>query len=76
MRLGYLFHFVVQDNSRLSIGEPDSPPFPYLVELMNPLNSPARVLAPPLLANYFILYTALFLLTRAFRRRAPCKATN
>ena len=27
-KLDYPLHFVTQDNSRFSIGEPDSPPFP------------------------------------------------
>lgn len=67
--LGYPLHFVVQDNTRLAIGEPDSLPFPYPVDLMNPLNSSTRALLAPLLFNYLILYGTLFLLTRALRHR-------
>ncbi len=65
VNLGYPIHFVVQDNSRLEIGEPDSPPFPYPVDLMNPLNNQARVPTAPLLVNYLVLYGLLFLLVRS-----------
>ena len=68
MRLGYPLHFVVQDNSRLSIGEPDSPAFPYPVGFMNPLNSQTRVLPFPLLGNYLLAYGTLLALTRLLRR--------
>lgn len=64
-RLGYPLHFAVQDNSRLSIGEPDSAPFPQLLSLMNPLNSPVRVLLIPLLINYLILFGFLYVLRRS-----------
>lgn len=69
MRLGYPLHFIVQDNTDLSIGEPDSPPFPYLVDAGNPLDNPTRVLIFPLLGNYLIVYAALFILTRPLRHR-------
>ena len=68
MRLGYPLHFVVQDNSGLSIGEPDSPPFPYPVDVGNPLDNPTRVLIFSLLVNYLMVYGALFFLTRSLRR--------
>ena len=69
MRLGYPLHFVVQDNSRLSIGEPDSAPFPQPLSAGNFLDNPMRVLPFPLLGNYLLVYGALFLLARLLRRR-------
>ncbi len=55
-KLGYPLHFVVQDNARFSVGEPDSAPFPYALNPVNPLHSPITVLALPLVLNYFVLY--------------------
>ena len=39
-KLGFPIHFVVQDSSGLSIGEPDSPPFPYRLGLISIWNYP------------------------------------
>ena len=69
VRLGYPIHFVVQDNSRLSIGGPDSPPFPYPVKSMNPYSSETRVLLAPLLINYLSLYVLFSLVIRYLRHR-------
>ena len=69
MRLGYPLHFVVQDNSSLSIGEPDSAPFPQPLSAGNFLDNPMRVLPFPLLGNYLMVYGALFFLTRSLHRR-------
>ncbi len=69
MRLGYPLHFVVQDNTDLSIGEPDSAPFPQPLSAGSPLDNPTKVLAFPLLSNYLLVYGALFLLARLLRRR-------
>ncbi len=69
MRLGYPLHFVVQDNTSLSIGEPDSAPFPQPLGAGNFLDNPMRVLPFPLLGNYLLVYGALFLLTHSLRRR-------
>lgn len=73
--LGYPFRFVVQDNSRLSIGEPDSPPFPYPVRFMSFYHSQTRVQLAPLLINYLVLYGLLSWLLRSFRRRSLGKGT-
>ena len=68
-KLGYPLHFVAQDNSRFSTGEPDSPPFPYALNLTNHLNSPITVLAVPLVLNYSILLTLFYLANRIRRSR-------
>lgn len=75
-KLGYPLHFVVQDNSRFSIGEPDSAPFPYTLNLMNYLHSPITVLALPLVLNYFILLALFYLASRIRRFRSRMRQEN
>ena len=72
--LGYPLRFVIQDNSGLSIGVPDSPPFPYPVSLMNPLDNQTRVLWTPLLVNYFVLHGLFFLSVRRYANIARGRA--
>lgn len=68
IKLGYPIYFVVQDSSGLSIGEPDSPSFPYPVRFI--WENSARLLRNNFLLSIIITYTVLRFL-RYFRANLP-----
>ena len=61
-KLGYPIHFIVQDSSDLSIGEPDSPPFPYRLGLISIWNYPNRFLRDNFLLSIIVTYVILYVL--------------
>ena len=63
-KLGFPVHFVVQDSSDLSIGELDSPPFPYHLGLISIWNYSNQFLRSNFLLSIVITYIVLHLLLR------------
>ncbi len=62
IKLGFPIHFVIQNSSGLSIGEPDSPSFPYYLGLISLLEFPARFLWNNFLLSIVITYAVIRLL--------------
>ena len=74
-RTGYPISFVVQDLSFFSIGETDSPPFPYSFPLMSIWDYPARFLWINFFASLLTVYLLLKLLAYGFGRLLSTSTT-
>ena len=69
-KLGYPIYFVIQDSSRLSIGEFDSSPFPYYLAYTSPWEHRDYWIWPNFLLSSGLIYVVLNLLSGGLLRKA------
>ena len=68
VKLGLPVYFVVQDSSNLSIGMPDSPPFPYPIHLGSPYNEQSYLIWNNFWLSVMLVYAAVRLSLYAINR--------
>ena len=68
VKLGLPVYFVVQDSSNLSIGMPDSPPFPYPISLGSPYNEQSYLIWNNFWLSVILVYAAVKLALYAINR--------